>query len=238
MTTLSPLSFEGRPVQAVERDGHILIPGEELGKLLGYPDPRDAVLKIYERNRDELESFSVTVKMTATDGKAYTTRVFSEAGSLLVAMHARTPKAAAVRAWLAELPQKSREALAEANRRLRAELSGMSAKAFELAAASRAQGRREALELLRKLKPATLQKYAALARYVGMGMEMWELRRLTGRTSGAIRGDVCRMRALGLLETAPRPCNLDATNAARAALRLAGASDRPNRPNRPNRKGA
>ncbi len=62
-----------------------------------------AINKIYERNRKELKHYSVDVKLTSTDGKAYSTRAFTREGALIVSMLARTSKAKAVRAWLARL---------------------------------------------------------------------------------------------------------------------------------------
>ncbi len=88
---------------------------ESIGISLGYSEPKKAVLKIYERNQKELNHFSCIVKMTASDGKAYNTRVFNEEGIYLITMHANTPKASQFRIELAKfLKQKRLEALRDA----------------------------------------------------------------------------------------------------------------------------
>ena len=88
---------------------------ESIGISLDYAEPRKAVLKIYERNKKELDNFSVVVKMGSTDGKDYFKRVFNEEGIYLITMHANTPKASQFRIELAKfVKQKRLEALQEA----------------------------------------------------------------------------------------------------------------------------
>jgi len=48
----------------------------QLGEMLGYAEPQKAIDKIHERNSARLDPLSVTVKMTATDGKAYDTVIY------------------------------------------------------------------------------------------------------------------------------------------------------------------
>ena len=88
---------------------------ESIGISLDYAEPRKAVLKIYERNKKELDNFSVVVKMGSTDGKDYFKRVFNEEGIYLITMHANTPKASQFRIELAKfVKQKRLEALQDA----------------------------------------------------------------------------------------------------------------------------
>lgn len=99
----------------IMRDGIICMNAESIGRALGYVTPKESVLKIYQRNQDELDNYSVKVKMTSTDGKAYNQRVFTEEGIYIISMLANTDKAKAFRAELAKfLKQKRQEALNEA----------------------------------------------------------------------------------------------------------------------------
>lgn len=98
-TALQTFQFDGIPVSVVDQNGEGWMIGEDIGKALDYNDPRDAINKIYERNRDDLEEYSVTVKLTATDGKKYDMRVYNEEGVMMVGFFSKQPKAVAFRKW-------------------------------------------------------------------------------------------------------------------------------------------
>lgn len=106
-------SFELLPTDNfIERYGDLWLDAESIGKALGYVTPKESVLKIYQRHQDELDNYSVKVKMTSTDGKAYNQRIFNEEGIYIISMLANTSKAKAFRAELAAfLKQKRLEAL-------------------------------------------------------------------------------------------------------------------------------
>lgn len=75
----------------------------QLSECLNYADRR-GVEKMIERNPYlKNPEFSVTVKMSATDGKQYNTRVFTEDGIYEVTMLAKTEKAKQFRAWVRKL---------------------------------------------------------------------------------------------------------------------------------------
>lgn len=63
-----------------------------IGEWLEYADPRVSVNKIVERN-PYVRPWSVDVKLTSTDGKAYSTEVFHPIGFLLIVMESGQPKA-------------------------------------------------------------------------------------------------------------------------------------------------
>lgn len=99
----------------IMQDGIICMNAESIGRALGYSEPRIAINKIYNRNQDELDNYSVVTKMTSTDGKAYNQRVFTEEGIYIISMLANTDKAKAFRRELAAfLKQKRLEALQDA----------------------------------------------------------------------------------------------------------------------------
>ena len=105
------VEFQGTPVRLVRIDGVNYIPAEDLGKILGFSEPRKSVLNIFARYREELEPHSGVINLV-TPGGTQEARVFTETGAYLVAMFARTPRAKEVRLWLAELPKKFRAARA------------------------------------------------------------------------------------------------------------------------------
>lgn len=99
----------------IEKYSDLWLDAESIGKALGYVTPKESILKIYQRHQDELDNYSVKVKMTSTDGKAYNQRIFNEEGIYIISMLANTNKAKAFRAELAKyLKQKRLEALQEA----------------------------------------------------------------------------------------------------------------------------
>jgi len=97
---LQNLQFDGTPISVIDHNGEGWIAGEDIGLALEYADdPRNSIRKIFERNREELEEYSVTVKLTATDGKQYDTRVYNEEGVMLIGFLSKQPKAVAFRKW-------------------------------------------------------------------------------------------------------------------------------------------
>lgn len=93
--------FEGNEVSIYTlEDGSPVMTVEDLSKSLGYAD-RSGVEKIVQRN-DYLKNqeFSVTDKLSATDGKKYDTRIFNEDGIYEVTMLSTKPKAKEFRAFV------------------------------------------------------------------------------------------------------------------------------------------
>ena len=135
-STVSDLAVfdKGKKLNFIEENGEILFTAEEIGRHLGYSNPAEAINRLYQRNQNELKHYTVSVKLTATDGKSYDTRTFSEEGVFIISMLARTNDAKKFRARVALLL-----------RRLRRERA---ARALELAReAGYFQGKDEALSL-------------------------------------------------------------------------------------------
>ena len=75
----------------------------QLSECLGYKD-RKGIEKMLERNPYlKGKEFSVTDKLSATDGKMYNTRVFTEDGIYEITMLAKTEKAKEFRAWVRKI---------------------------------------------------------------------------------------------------------------------------------------
>lgn len=83
-----------------DEQGNIYMTINQLAQALGYTD-RKGIEKVIERNPylKEIE-FSVTDKLSATDGKLYETRIFTEDGIYEVTFLSRTEKAKEFRAWV------------------------------------------------------------------------------------------------------------------------------------------
>jgi len=84
-------------------NGEVFMTINQLARALGYAG-RDAIEKMIERNPYLAEpEFSVTDKLSATDGKLYDTRIFTEDGIYEVTMLSKQPKARIFRAWVREI---------------------------------------------------------------------------------------------------------------------------------------
>jgi len=76
---------------------------KDIGRALGFKEERGkAINKIFSRNQDEFEGLSVVVKVTATDGKRYTHRLFNAQAAVKFGFFAKTIRAKAFRHWASE----------------------------------------------------------------------------------------------------------------------------------------
>lgn len=76
-----------------DEEGNVLMTREQIGRALGYSEPRKAIQKIHERNKDRLDKFSVVTKLTTTDGKSYETYLYTTKGIYEICRFSRQPKA-------------------------------------------------------------------------------------------------------------------------------------------------
>lgn len=60
--------------------GEILMTRNQIGEALEYDNPSDSIEVIHRRHKDRLDKFSVTDKLTVTDGKLYKTYLYSQRG--------------------------------------------------------------------------------------------------------------------------------------------------------------
>lgn len=94
-TQLCELGFE-------KRDSQWTITAERLGEQLELVSPRIAVMKIFNRHRTELEPYSCVTILVTEAGRRATT-AFTEHGAYIIAMLAKTPKAAEFRQKVANI---------------------------------------------------------------------------------------------------------------------------------------
>jgi len=98
-TTLQTLDFKGTSISIIDHNDEGWMTGEDIGNALGYKDPRNSIRRIFERNKDELEEYSMTVKLTAVDGKERDARVYNEEGVMLISMFSSQNIAKEFRRW-------------------------------------------------------------------------------------------------------------------------------------------
>jgi len=89
--------------------GNVLMTREQIGRALGYAEPRKAIQKIHERNKDRLDSFSVVTKLTTTDGKAYETYLYTAKGIYEICRFSRQPKADNFMDWVWDVVESIRQ---------------------------------------------------------------------------------------------------------------------------------
>lgn len=97
----------------IEKDGQFLFSAEEIGKQLGYQNPKQSITVLFNRNIKELLAYSVDIKLISTDGKAYSRRHFTEEGVYILSMLANTEQARDFRKRVAELLKTLRQAKAK-----------------------------------------------------------------------------------------------------------------------------
>jgi prophage antirepressor-like protein len=102
--------FGTQEVTFIEKDNQLYLTAEELGKALGYSEPRKGVIKVFERHRDILANFSVDVKLTTTGGKKDVT-AFNELGCNIIAMKSNTKKSDEFVVWAAGIITEYRHGL-------------------------------------------------------------------------------------------------------------------------------
>jgi prophage antirepressor-like protein len=81
----------------------------QIGEALEYADPQKAIDKIHERRKDRLNQFSVTVKLTGTDGKVYDTILYSTKGIYEICRWSNQPKANDFFDWVYDVLEQIRK---------------------------------------------------------------------------------------------------------------------------------
>lgn len=82
--------------------GDVIMTAEQIGSALGYANPRQSIINIYNRNKPRIEKYSVETKLISTDGKEYETRIFNEHGIYAMIFLSNKPKAIEFQEWVYE----------------------------------------------------------------------------------------------------------------------------------------
>lgn len=86
-----------------DENNDVFMTREQIGTALEYAQPRKAIDKIHQRNKERLNKFSVGVKLGATDGKVYKTIVYNSRGVYEICRYSKQPKANAFYDWVYEV---------------------------------------------------------------------------------------------------------------------------------------
>ena len=81
---------------------------EQIGMLLEYADPRDAIAKIHARNKERLDKFSRGTQIVHPSGGTQMTTVYSFRGLLEICRYSNQPKANAVMDFLYDIADEIR----------------------------------------------------------------------------------------------------------------------------------
>ena len=84
------------PSEIIHQDGRYWLTAEQIGTALGYSEPRIAIVKLFNRNRDELAPYHSVTSLVTEAGWRETT-IFNTDGAMLISMMACTPRASAFR---------------------------------------------------------------------------------------------------------------------------------------------
>lgn len=113
--------FRGVSMDVIEHEGQPWFKAEDIGKALGFSAPRESVIKIFNRKRDEFATLSTEVTVTSVDGKQRLHRVFSIIGVFHLITIAKTEGAEGLRNWLVSFLLRSQEVQARRIKALEAE---------------------------------------------------------------------------------------------------------------------
>ena len=92
----------------IEKNGEILFTAEEVGRHLGYGNPKESISTLFSRHKSELKLYSRNINLIfGNDSSAM--RVFTEEGVYILSMLARTNEAKKFRARVALLLRRIRQ---------------------------------------------------------------------------------------------------------------------------------
>ena len=106
MELLTTRNFNGIQLDCYKADNaedDFLATREQIGRLLGYKNPRIAITNIHQRNADRLDKFSTVTKLSTVEGSRTVTReviVYNFEGLLEICRYSNKPKANAVMDFL------------------------------------------------------------------------------------------------------------------------------------------
>ena len=91
-----------------EDKGNFWATREQIGRLLEYENPRDAIAHIHMRNKERLDKFSGVVKLSTPYGGTQDVTVYNFKGLLEICRYSQQSKANAVMDWLWEVADEIR----------------------------------------------------------------------------------------------------------------------------------
>lgn len=157
-------AFEDVQLHVIEHEGEEWFTAEDIGRALGFSEPRKAVLKILERNKDEFEGLECVVNLTthSKDGKTIPRKmkVFNLQGVYKIGFFADTPRAKAFRHWASFMLSRGMERLRRRIQEL--EAGGARARRLPPPAAWEARERERLEEMLQRQREKVVALMNAL----------------------------------------------------------------------------
>lgn len=100
---MQELQFHDTTLAITDLHGQAWLRGPQIAGALGYANPGKRIADLFNRHRAEFTPEMTALVDLPTPGGMQETRIFSLRGARLLAMHARTPRAAEFRAWVLDL---------------------------------------------------------------------------------------------------------------------------------------
>ncbi len=92
----------------MNENNDIFMTREQIGRALEYSNPRDAIYRIHERNKERLDKFSAVDKMSTASGTQETV-IYNERGIYEIARYSKQPKANDFYDWVYEAIEQIRK---------------------------------------------------------------------------------------------------------------------------------
>ena len=102
-------NFNGVPCDVYSDGNRIYMTRQQIGQALGYNNPSDAIELIHRRHKDRFAPFSVTFKLTGTDGKMYNTYLYNQRGIMEICRWSRQPIADKFMDWVWDIIEAYRD---------------------------------------------------------------------------------------------------------------------------------
>lgn len=176
--------MSANPISFIEKNGEILFTSEEIGRQLGFAQPRKSINVIYNRNQKELNGYMRGIKMMSRDGQYREARCFTEEGVYILSMLAQTPNAREFRSRVAAMLRELRSSRFQHQLSLATESAyrqgydeGRASALPDIIAAER-KARAETARLLWPFGPVQKRQARKAARYRSMGLSQREIGRL------------------------------------------------------------
>ena len=195
MKPTSIVQFQDTSLDVFDHNNARWTRSHQIGGALGLARPGDSVNLIFKRHRREFSPEMTALIYVDSGGGVQKTRVFSARGAALIAMLAKTEKAAAFRAWALDVLE------AQAPPALPAGPEARTQQLHEMLG-KMATETRELVEHNRALARAVLAanpRWRRIREYRTRGFAVSEIARQLGLAPHTVRGHLRKMEAAGLI---------------------------------------
>lgn len=168
---MKSLYFQEQQIDVIRLNGELWLRGGQIGHALGFTDPNRAIARLFKRNKKEFTADMTTAIEVPTAGGIQLARIFNARGAALLAMLAKTDKAADFRAWVLDVLEGEQKQLPS-----------------------------QRLDLLQKELLKSRPRWKKIIAYKELGLKNYEIAKLLDCHKSTIRLDLRTMEACGLIE--------------------------------------